>query len=40
MALSWINKELRDLEVSPIQNMSAGPTGDDMHKWTATMFGP
>lgn len=35
-----LQKELQEILLHPLDNISAGPTDEDIFKWTATIIGP
>jgi len=39
MALKRLNREIQAMGKDPLENMSAGPTEDNIMNWTATIIG-
>ncbi|KEF62985.1 ubiquitin-conjugating enzyme E2 D2 [Exophiala aquamarina CBS 119918] len=39
-AEKWLVRQLNDQNRDPVSGVSAGPMGDDMFHWQATMMGP
>lgn len=39
-AVRRLNKEFQDLINNPLENISAGPIGENIFKWVATIIGP